>query len=182
MHSNRIQIFSAVISWLALTTGCDHSPTPPQPQAAVVEPVYSVNVYDPSRNPAEDLAATVQLVSEQPTPRRILLQVGGDWCGWCKRLDRFVVEDQDVAEMLHENYIIMKVNYSDENPNKEFLAQYPEVPGYPHLYVLEGDGTLLQSQGTAELESGESYSRDAVLEFLNLWKPMPTMPDAADGA
>jgi hypothetical protein len=39
--------------------------------------------YDPKRNPAKDLeAATVQAAKEN---KRILLVVGGEWCGTQKR-------------------------------------------------------------------------------------------------
>ena len=53
----------------------------------------------------------------------------------------------------------LKVNFSPENQNRSFLRRYPRIPGYPHIFVLESDGRFLHSQGTAELESGRSYSR-----------------------
>lgn len=65
----------------------------------------------------------------------------------------------------------MKVNMSDENRNQDFLDQYPEIPGYPHFYLLEQDGTFLHSQGTAELESGPGYDEQKFLQFLDTWKP-----------
>ena len=64
----------------------------------------------------------------------------------------------------------MKVNYSEENQNKEFLSQFPEVPGYPHWFVLDADGKLLHSQPTADLEAGDSYSLPAMLLFVDSWK------------
>jgi len=65
--------------------------------------------------------------------------------------------------------MVMKVNYSEENRNEAFLSRYPPIPGYPHIYVLESDGSLLHSQGTAVLEEGRSYSQDVFLTFLNKW-------------
>jgi hypothetical protein len=64
----------------------------------------------------------------------------------------------------------MKVNYSDENPNTEFLERYPEIPGYPHFFVLDSDGTFLHSQGTAELEEGNGYNLQVFLAFLDKWR------------
>ena len=64
----------------------------------------------------------------------------------------------------------MKVNYSEENRNEEFLSLYPKIPGYPHLYVLRSDGALLFSKSTAELEAGDSYDEALVLAFLERWK------------
>lgn len=86
-------------------------------------------------------------------------------------MDEFVHENQPVAEMLKDHYLIMKVNYSDENSNESFLSQYPTVPAYPHFFVLDSDGTLLHSQGTAELEEGQGYNEEVFLAFLEQWKP-----------
>lgn len=86
-------------------------------------------------------------------------------------LDEFVQENQKVAAVLEQSFLIMKLNYSEENRNKEFLADYPKVPAYPHLFVLDSDGTFLHSQGTAELEKGRSYDEEVFLEFLTRWWP-----------
>jgi thioredoxin-related protein len=130
--------------------------------------LYTVARYDPQRDPAEDLAKTVRVA--QQTNKRILLQVGGEWCGWCHRLDNFIAEHSAVSQAIGENFVIMKVNFSDDNRNEAFLAQYPPIPGYPHLYVLKRDGTLLHSQNTVELEEGSSYSEAALLAFFDRWK------------
>ena len=76
-----------------------------------------------------------------------------------------------MADVLREKFLIMKVNYSDENSNATFLANYPKVPAYPHFFVLESDGTFLHSQGTAELEEGRGYDEKVFLAFLEKWKP-----------
>jgi hypothetical protein len=71
---------------------------------------------------------------------------------------------------LAQHYLVMKVNYSDENPNAAFLRAYPGIPGYPHIFVLDSDGKFLHSQGTAELEEGRSYNEKVFLEFLAKWR------------
>src|SRR6476620_3489076 len=43
---------------------------------------YTVDHYDSARNPADDLSATI--TRAQAEKKYILVQVGGDWCGWCK--------------------------------------------------------------------------------------------------
>lgn len=132
-------------------------------------PVYSVSVYDPTRDPEEDLKKTVQQAKAEG--KRILLQVGGDWCSWCHLMNKYFHENEAVAKALLRDFIIMKVNFSSENRNAEFLKRFPKIPGYPHLYVLDADGKLLHSQGTGVLEEGRSYSEEAVLKFLSRWAP-----------
>jgi thioredoxin-related protein len=130
---------------------------------------YLVDDYDPSRDPAADLQAAVQLATGQD--KRILLQVGGQWCSWCKLLDRFVHEHPAVHGLLVKHFLIVKVNVDRENENVEFLRQYPQIHGYPHIFVLEGDGTFLHSQDTAALEQGRTYNEDVLLKFLEEWIP-----------
>lgn len=65
----------------------------------------------------------------------------------------------------------MKINYGDGNENEELLGQYPEIGGYPHIFVLESDGTLLHSQDTAKLEEGKGYDPNVFLAFLEKWAP-----------
>lgn len=78
--------------------------------------------------------------------------------------------------MLEKQFLIMKVTYDEENRNEAFLKAYPNVPAYPHFFVLESDGALLHSQGTAELEEGRGYNEEVFLAFLAKWKPQ----EAAD--
>ena len=51
-------------------------------------------------------------------------------------MNEFVHANQAVGESLGQNFIIMKVTYTNEKPNEEFLQNYPDIPGYPHLFVL----------------------------------------------
>lgn len=139
--------------------------------SASVAPLYTVDKYDPQRNPESDLKATVE--KAKADGKRILIQVGGDWCGWCHRMNKYLHENEKVAGALAQDFVVMKVNFSRENENKEFLKRFPSPEGYPHLYVLETDGTFLHSQGTSALEEGNGYSEKAVLEFLARWAPKP---------
>ncbi len=63
----------------------------------------------------------------------------------------------------------MKVNFSKENKNEKFLSKYPEIPGYPHIFVLDKNGKLLHSQNTGELESGSNHDKKKMMDFLKKW-------------
>jgi hypothetical protein len=43
------------------------------------------------------------------------------------------------------------------------------VSGYPHLFVLESDGSLVHSQETGALEKGKGHDPDKVMAFLKKW-------------
>jgi len=130
----------------------------------------SLQRFDPTRNPNEDLKAAVELANN--TNKRIILDVGGEWCIWCHRIDAFIHNTDEIKSLLEENFIVLKINYSKENKNEKFLSQYPQVAGYPHFFVLDKDGKLLHSQNTGELEKDKDYDKDKFIAFLNKWKPV----------
>ena len=75
----------------------------------------------------------------------------------------------DLLALRDESYVLVKVNYSSENENATFLSQYPAIPGYPHIFVLDSDGRFLHSPDTAELEEGDSYNLEKFAVFLQEW-------------
>ena len=131
--------------------------------------IDSTLMFDPARNPFEDLKVAVSTATE--SNKRIILDVGGEWCIWCHRIDAFMHNTEEIKSLLAENFIIVKINYSKENKNEKFLSQYPAIEGYPHFFVLESDGKLLHSQNTGDLEKDKDYDKDKFLDFLNKWKP-----------
>jgi thioredoxin-related protein len=129
--------------------------------------IYVVGVYDPARDPSSDLVTAIERASAEQ--KRILVEVGGEWCVWCHILDDFVQSEKEILSALGESYVILKVNFDNVNRNEAFLSKYPAISGYPHIHVLESDGSFLHSQQTDELETGRSYSRSAILGFLRKW-------------
>jgi thioredoxin-related protein len=125
-------------------------------------------VFDPARDSAADLvAAEKQAVAEH---KLILLDVGGNWCGWCIVFDRLSHSDAKLRDVLEKKYVVVHVNMSQENENKVFLTQYPKIPGYPHFFVLSADGKMLISQGTDVFERthnmNDGYDPDMLTDFF----------------
>ncbi len=129
--------------------------------------LWAAPAYDPKRNPAEDLKHAITEAGR--THRRILVEVGGEWCVWCHALDHFFDRNPELTRLRDDKYVMVKVNYSDENRNQEFLSRYPKIGGYPHIFVLDSDGKLLHSQNTGELEKGKSYDLEKMTAFLKKW-------------
>lgn len=127
--------------------------------------------YDPKRDPFADGRAAIILAKQ--TNRRILIEVGGDWCKWCHILDKFIKSDPQIEKTLHNTFVVLKVNVSDKNMNKEFLSAFPKALGYPHMYVTESDGSVIHSQDTAEFLVNLKYSKKKFIQFLNRWKLKP---------
>ena len=120
--------------------------------------------FDPQRDATKDLAAAAALASAQG--KRILVDVGGNWCKWCHTLDRFIDDHADIKALIESRYVWLKINWSPENKNDGLLSRWPKIKGYPHLFVLDAKGQLLHSQDTGSLESGDSYDVGRFTAFL----------------
>lgn len=132
--------------------------------------LYSLK-YDPKRDPFSDGKAAIALA--QQTNRRILIEVGGDWCKWCHILDGFINSNPEIKRELYNTFVVLKVNVSDENSNQDFLAAFPKIKGYPHMFVTESSGSVIHSQDVGEFIENSKYSKKKFLLFLKKWKLNP---------
>ncbi|MEG2804061.1 thioredoxin family protein [Stenotrophomonas sp.] len=144
------------------------------PAAADVAAIAALNAsFDPARDPVADLATAK--VEAQRGGKRIVLDVGGEWCSWCHLMDAFIEGDAEIRSFRDAHFVWMKVNYSEDNENTAFLSAFPAIKGYPHLFVLDADGTLLHSQFTGELEADKGqpkgYDRKRFFAFMKDWAP-----------
>src|SRR6202030_4330041 len=74
----------------------------------------------------------------------ILLDIGAVWCHWCHVMDRESYENEDIARIINENYIPVKVD-RDERPDVD--ARYQSAVsalsgqgGWPLTAFLTPDG------------------------------------------
>jgi len=130
-------------------------------------PQYS-KIYDQQRDPFKDAAAALTLA--QATNRNVLIEVGGNWCSWCHKMDAFLENNPEIYQRLHSKYVLLKISVSDANENEAFMKSLPPVLGYPHMYVSTASGKMLLSKDTAELQNNEGYSKKAWLSFLDKWQ------------
>ncbi len=114
---------------------------------------------------AEERAATEH--------KRVLLVFGANWCFDCHVLD-LAFQRPDLAPIVASGYEVVHVDLGpDGKKNADLVAQF-EVPldkGIPALAVAESDGKLVVSQKNGEFEDARSLTPEALLEFLNKWKP-----------
>lgn len=127
---------------------------------------YSVADYNEAQDPDTDLAAT--LARAKSEHKRVILQVGGEWCGWCKLISNYMATNETIRNLVDKSFVVMKVTYPGDHAD-EFLAKYPKCEAYPHFFVLDADGKLLHSQGTGELELGQGYNDEVFAKFLTTW-------------
>ncbi|MGE0046140.1 MAG: thioredoxin family protein [Hyphomonadaceae bacterium] len=130
--------------------------------------LYLYPGYDPRRDPAADRASAAERARSEN--KRVLLEIGGDWCVWCTILDNFLVRHDDVRAAFRSAFVVVKVNVGPSNANEAFMSAYPPVRGYPAFIILDENEQYLASQRTGPLERGRSYNRDRMLAFAQQWR------------
>lgn len=163
MSGRRLSILAAML--LALS--------PFASDAAAQTPASSLYVndhYDPRANPYRDLERGIDRASAEH--KRILIIVGGDWCGPCEVLDQRLARDADVRAAFERSFVIVKVNVSAVNRNEAFLSGFPPSEGYPDFFILDANGAYLGRQPTDLLQNDlDYYDRARMLAFATRWIP-----------
>lgn len=104
--------------------------------------------------------------------RRVLIQWGGNWCGWCHRLHDLFEQDREIHTELTHEYDLVLLDVGRRERNLDLVEKYGVdlENGLPYLTVLSADGAVVTHQETGALESqGEAvkgHDKEKVLAFL----------------
>jgi thioredoxin-related protein len=133
-------------------------------------------LYDPSDDAKEEIAKAVK--EAEIEGKHVFLQIGGNWCGWCRLFDEKVRTNDTLRTVMEKNFVIYHVNYSQENKNEDVLASlgFPQRFGFPVFVILDSEGNRLHTQNSAYLEEGKGHSTVKILEFLKQWSPAAIDP------
>ncbi len=131
-------------------------------------------IYDEKADAKADIAAALGRAAKEN--RRVLIQWGGNWCGWCRLLHKLFKENRDIAKILLYEYDVVMVDIGKFDKNLDVAGKYEaytegfKKAGVPFLTVLDAGGNLIINQDTSSLEAGESHDPKKVLDFLNRYK------------
>ncbi len=54
------------------------------------------------------VSITEAIALAKKEPKKIIVDVYADWCGWCKKMDKTTFQHPDVAEYINEKYYAVK--------------------------------------------------------------------------
>lgn len=106
--------------------------------------------------------------------KRLLIIAGGDWCRWCHVMDRFLDNQRELKQRMDAGFVVLKLAVGDGSIENPVLDTLPRAIGYPHIWILGADGTLIDSVETSHLERGRNdYSTQRFSAFLDRYAPQP---------
>jgi len=169
---------------LASLVGCSQQEAPPgeaqsstiaapaaeSAQTAQTTKTARAKIYDESADGFEQITTALTLAKQDN--KRVLLQFGAEWCGWCHRLHRLFETDERIGKKLKADYVVVLIDVNgDHNKAVDEKYGHPMQHGLPVIVVLDADGTQLTTQDTAELEEGDHHDPAKVMAFLDEWSP-----------
>lgn len=134
-------------------------------------------LYDPTLDGMKQIKEAV--AQAKASGKHVLVQFGGNWCGWCIRFDAFCNADADISKVINDNYVPVKMNYDPSNKNaaaNEFMGN-PVRFGFPVFIIINAKGSVIHIQDSGLLEEGQGYSRQKVLNFFRNWTPAALVPE-----
>jgi thiol:disulfide interchange protein len=148
------------------------------PPAKQKQPVAKKPVYDEKADAKAQIDAA--LTAAQRNNRRVLIQWGANWCGWCTLLhDRFQTDPNLRKTLLYE-YHVVNVDIGKGDKNKDLAAKYGAKlgMGIPYLTVLAADGKVLTNQATDPFETKSEDGKNGhdskkLMEFLTAHEAQP---------
>lgn len=121
----------------------------------------------PRAKPAKIEWLTVEqaFALNQTQPRKILIDVYTDWCGWCKVMDRETYTDPRVVEYINQHYYPVKFNAEQ----REDVT----LDGQTFKFVAQGKGGVHEFAASL-LNNQLSYPNTVFLdEKLQMIQPLP---------
>ncbi len=140
------------------------STAPSSSTKSIRDPIY---IEEP--NGKELIAAAVKRA--QRDHKHVLIEWGGNWCGWCFKLHDVFHNNSTVRPIVHEEFELVLI---DAQTNGDLMLEYGGKDrqfSFPHLTVLDENGVVLTNQETGSLEEGPKHDPALVSQFLLKWIP-----------
>ena len=135
-------------------------------------------IYDEDANAQDQIDAAI--AKSKKENRRVLIQWGGNWCGWCHLLHELMSTNAEIRRKLLYEYDVVLVDIGKMDKNQDLVAKYKadiKGEGVPYLTVLDGNGEVVVNQETSSLENKDKdnpgHKPEAVLEFLTKYQSEP---------
>lgn len=173
MHIRRFVPISAVLLGSLCSTAALAQTPADKPVRLTREPAQPEKpaIYDANADAKEQIAEAVAKAKKEN--RRVLIQWGGNWCGWCIQLHDHMRADKDLRRKLLYEYDLVHIDIGSFDKNIDLASSLGadiKANGVPFLTILDADGKPIANQETGSLEAPDdpkvSHDSAKLMTFL----------------
>ena len=129
-------------------------------------PVVLTQPYDESANADKDVAAA--FARAQKSRKRVLIDLGGNWCVDCIVLANFL-KLPEMQRFMAAHYELVTVDVGRFNRNLQIPARYgltKRLEGVPELLIVTPDGKLVNGTDVFATASASEMTPKSVEDYL----------------
>jgi thiol-disulfide isomerase/thioredoxin len=140
----------------------------PKPSIARLEqlPVLTMQPYNEAANADADVAAA--FARAQKSRKRVLIDLGGNWCGDCIILANFL-KLPEMHRFMEAHYEEVSVDVGRFDRNLQIAARFgltKRLIGVPTMLVVTPDGKLLNGDDVFAVADARSMTPQAIAGYL----------------
>jgi len=140
----------------------------PKPSIAKLEqlPVITMQPYDEAANADAQVAAA--FARAQKSHKRVLIDLGGNWCGDCIILANFV-KLPEIRRFMAAHYEEVSVDVGRFNRNLQIPARFgftKRLEGVPALLIATPDGKLVNGDNIFATADARNMTPQALADYL----------------
>jgi thiol-disulfide isomerase/thioredoxin len=140
----------------------------PKPSIAKLEqlPVLTMQPYDEAANADAQVAAA--FARAQKSHKRVLIDLGGNWCGDCIILANFV-KLPEMHRFMAAHYEEVSVDVGRFNRNLQIPARFgftKRLEGVPALLIATPDGKLVNGDNIFATADARNMTPQALADYL----------------
>ena len=140
----------------------------PKPSIAKLEqlPVVTMQPYDEAANADAQVAAA--FARAQKSHKRVLIDLGGNWCGDCIILANFV-KLPEMHRFMAAHYEEVSVDVGRFNRNLQIPARFgftKRLEGVPALLIATPDGKLVNGDNIFATADARNMTPQALADYL----------------
>ena len=159
------KLFSLIFALMALPAA---AATAPKPSITDLEklPVLTMQPYDEAANADAQVAAA--FVRAQKSQKRVLIDLGGNWCGDCIILANFV-RLPEMRRFMAAHYEEVSVDVGRFNRNLQIPARFgvtKKLEGVPALLIVTPDGKLVNGANIFATADARHMTPQALADYL----------------
>lgn len=167
----RAAAVAAAIAASAVAANADAAATAPRIHIASLKELPTPLPFPYDERADADAQVKAAFERARKNGKRVLIDLGGNWCADCRILDG-VMELPEMKPFMAAHYEMVSVDVGRFNKNLQIPARWglgKLEKGVPTIIIADADGKAVNISNAADLESARSMTPQGIADWLARW-------------